>query len=540
MCAGEEKSFPCLLFQGEKINKKYENLKGVIIFMPPEPEGCISSVSHLLCGFLPLGTGASYSAVSQASSGASHAIESAQGGAVEAVSQSAGNPLFSILLLVVLILLNAFFAASELAVISLNDNRIKKMAEEGNKKARRILRLTQNSSRFLSTIQIGVTLAGFLTSASAAESFSDPLADVLASFIPISREVLDGISTVLITLLLSYFSLVFGELVPKKIAIQNPEKFSFRAVGILQGVSVLFRPLISLLTASTNLVLRILGIDPNKEEDTVTEEEILMMVDAGEEKGVIDEEAKDMISNIFDFHDTTVVEAMTHRTDIGAVEDTASISEVVELSLKEGHSRIPVYHEDLDNIIGVIYVKDLLKFVGTPAENVDITKLMRSAYFIPESKACSDLFTEMTERKLTIAIIVDEYGGTEGLITMEDLLESIVGNIQDEFDHEEEEIRKVSDNSFTVDGTTPIDEIEDLTGVEIPESDYDTIAGLMMERLGRIPSEGEHPTADIGRLHLTVEAVEERRISRILIEKEPLPPEELVDDWEAEEKEKGK
>ncbi len=516
--------------------------------MPPEPEGCIASVSHLLCGFLPLGTGISQSAVSQATfEASSHVIGATQNLPVEAVTQEGSNPFVSILLLIVLILINAFFAASELAVISLNDNRLKKMAEEGNKKARRVLRLTQNSSRFLSTIQIGVTLAGFLTSASAAESFSDPLADALSSFIPISKDVLSGISTVLITLLLSYFSLVFGELVPKKIAIQNPEKFSFRAVGILQGVSVVFRPLISLLTASTNLVLRLLGIDPNKEEDTVTEEEILMMVDAGEEKGVIDEEAKDMISNIFDFHDTTVVEAMTHRTDIGAVEDTATVAEVVELSLEEGHSRIPVYHEDLDTIIGIIYVKDLLKYVGTSAKDVEITKLMRPAYFIPESKACSDLFTEMTERKLTIAIIVDEYGGTEGLITMEDLLESIVGNIQDEFDHEEEEIHRVSENSFTVEGITPVDEIEDLTGIKLPEGDYDTIAGLMIERLGKIPSEGEHPMVDVGRLHLTVQAVEERRISRILIEKEPLPPEEREDEWEQKEdageshgKEKGK
>ena len=229
------------------------------------------------------------------------------------------------------------------------------------------------------------------------------------------------------------------------------------------------------------------------------------------------------------------------------MEDTATVAEVVELSLKEGHSRIPVYHEDLDTIIGIIYVKDLLKYVGTSAKDVEITKLMRPAYYIPESKACSDLFTEMTERKLTIAIIVDEYGGTEGLITMEDLLESIVGNIQDEFDHEEEEIHRVSENSFTVEGITPIDEIEDLTGIKLPEGDYDTIAGLMIERLGKIPSEGEHPTVDVGRLHLTVQAVEERRISRILIEKEPLPPEEREDEWEQKEdagenhgKEKGK
>lgn len=439
-----------------------------------------------------------------------------------AESFSGGNAVFSILLLLFLILVNGFFAASEMAVISLNDNRIKKLAEEGNKKARRVMRLMENSSRFLSTIQIGVTLAGFLTSAAAAESFAPPLANALAPVLPIPMDVLSGVSTVIITLLLSYFSLVFGELVPKKIAIQNPEKFSFRCVGILRVVSVLFRPFISLLTASTNLVLRLLGIDPNAEDSAVTEEEILMMVDAGEEKGVIGEDAKDMISNIFDFNDTTVVEAMTHRTDMGAVADTGSIQDVVALSLEEGYSRIPVYHEDLDNIIGIVYVKDLLQYVGSPAGDIRLTELMRPAYFIPESKPCSDLFTEMTERKIQIAVIVDEYGGTEGLITMEDLLESIVGNIQDEYDHEEEEIRQVSENSFTVDGAAPIAEIEDLTGVELPESDYDTIAGLMMEHLGKIPSEGEHPTIAVGRLQLTAEAVEDRRIARMLIEKQPL------------------
>lgn len=254
-----------------------------------------------------------------------------------------------------------------------------------------------------------------------------------------------------------------------------------------------------------------------------------MMVDAGEEKGVIGENAKDMISNIFDFSDTTVVEVMTHRTDIHAVEDTSSVQDVVHLSMKEGCSRIPVYHEDLDTVVGILYVKDLLRFVVPEASpNVPITQLMRPAYFIPEGKKCSDLFKEMTERKVQIAIIVDEYGGTEGLITMEDLLESIVGNIQDEYDHEEEEIRKLAENKFTVDGVTPIDEIEDLVGVELPETEYDTIAGLMMERLGRVPSPGEHPSVTIPPLTLTVGAVSDRRITKILIEKKvPVPqPEE--------------
>lgn len=450
--------------------------------------------------------------------------------AAPAASDTAGGGVLSLVLLLVLILINGFFAAAEIAVITLNDNKIKKMAEDGNKKAARILRLTENSSRFLSTIQIGVTLAGFLSSASAAQSFAPQLTAAILSAAPnLPHSVVDGVSTFLITLLLSYFSLVLGELVPKKIAMQKAEALAFRFVGILQAIAVVFRPFIALLSVSTNFVMRLLGLNPNDGEQTVTEEEILMMVDAGEEKGVIGENAKDMISNIFDFSDTTVVEVMTHRTDIHAVEDTSSVQDVVHLSMKEGCSRIPVYHEDLDTVVGILYVKDLLRFVVPEASpNVPITQLMRPAYFIPEGKKCSDLFKEMTERKVQIAIIVDEYGGTEGLITMEDLLESIVGNIQDEYDHEEEEIRKLAENKFTVDGVTPIDEIEDLVGVELPETEYDTIAGLMMERLGRVPSPGEHPSVTIPPLTLTVGAVSDRRITKILIEKKvPVPqPEE--------------
>lgn len=435
------------------------------------------------------------------------------------------NAFLSILLLVVLVLINAFFAASEIAVITLNDNKMKKMAEDGNKKAAKILKLTENSSRFLATIQVGVTVSGFLTSASASQSFSGKLANAL-SFLPFSQSMIHGTATVIITILLSYFSLVFGELVPKKIAMQRAEALSFQFVGILNATSTAFKPFISFLTFSTNVVLKMMGIDPNSAEDTVTEEEILMMVDAGEEKGVIGETAKDMISNIFDFNDITVNEIMTHRTEMVAVEDTASVQDVVNLSIEYGYSRIPVFHEDYDNILGIIYVKDLLKYVGSSlGSEIRLTDLMRTAYYVPESKRCSALFTEMTEHHTQIAVIVDEYGGTEGLVTMEDLVESIVGNIQDEYDHEEEEIHKVSDNTYTVDGATNIDEISDLVGVDLPEGDYDTIAGLVVEILGRIPKPGEHPAVTVQNLTLTVQEVEDRRIAKILIQKHPEPDE---------------
>lgn len=433
------------------------------------------------------------------------------------------SPWFSILLLVVLILINAFFAANEIAIVTLNDAKIEKMANEGDRKAKKLQALSSDSGRFFSTIQIGVTLAGFLSSAAASQNFSGMLTSAL-SFLPFSRSVTQGISTLLITLILSYFSLVFGELVPKKIAMNRAESLAFRSAGILSAAASVFRPVVSFLTASTNAVLRMLGIDPVDGEETVTQEQILMMVDAGEEKGVLDEDAKDMISNIFEFSDSTAGEVMTHRTEVIAAENTDSIADVVALSMENGFSRIPLFEEDLDNILGIIYVKDLLRFVGKPVPaDASLTKLMRPAYFVPESKPCSELFSEMTARRLQIAVVVDEYGGTEGIITMEDLLESIVGNMQDEYDKEEEEIQREGENRFSVDGTALVDEISDLTGVQLPEGDYDTIAGLVMEHLGRIPKPGEHPHVKIKNLTLTVEEMEDRRIARITIEKDPSP-----------------
>lgn len=440
----------------------------------------------------------------------------------QAPAPTPGSAWGAVLLLILLTLINAFFSAMEIAIVTLKDVKIEKMAENGDKKAQKLLKLTSNSSRFFSTIQIGVTLAGFLSSAAAAQSFSQGLTSAL-SFLPFSEGTVRGIATFLITLILSYFSLVFGELVPKKIAMKRSEELSFRFAGVLTGIAAVFHPIVSLLTASTNGVLRLLGIDPKDTEETVTEEEILMMVDAGEEKGVLDEDAKDMISNIFDFSDSTVSEIMTHRTEVEAVEDISTVQDVVALSRKRGFSRIPVFHDDLDNVLGIIYVKDLLKYIGTPVDSaVKLTDLMRPAYFVPETKLCADLFSEMTAHKLQIAVVVDEYGGTEGIVTMEDLLESIVGNMQDEYDTEEEEIHREGDNRYSVDGTTPVEEISDLTGVELPEGDYDTIAGLMMEQLGRIPKPNEHPHVKVKNLTLTVDKMDDRRIARITIEKEPL------------------
>ena len=424
----------------------------------------------------------------------------------------------SLIILVLLTLVNAFFAMSEIAIISLNDTKIESMAERGDKNAKKIVKLTADSSGFLATIQVGVTLAGFLSSASAATAFTDKLGSVLEKIPFLSRSASETIATILITIILSFFTLIFGELVPKKLAIARAESISFKVVGILLFFKAAAKPFVWLLTKSTNAVARLFGVKADDGERTVTAEEILMMVDVGGEKGVIEESERDMIANIFDFGDTTASEIMTHRTEVVAAENTASLGELIELAIETGRSRIPVFEDDIDTILGVVYVKDLLRYVGrSDVSEISLTDLMREAYYIPEGKCLSELFSEMTAKKCQMAVVIDEYGGTAGIVTMEDIMESIVGNIQDEYDNESDEYSQVSEGTYTVDGTMPIDEVSDLIDVELPEGDYDTIAGYIVNRLGYIPNHNDHPTVTFGRVSLTVESVDERRIAKVLI-----------------------
>ena len=426
-----------------------------------------------------------------------------------------------IFILVLLILLNAFFALAEIAIVTVNDKKVKKLASQGNKAASIVFGLLQNSNDFLATIQVGITLSGFLTSASASQSFADPLMDLLSNLpFPIPKSVLSTISTFSITLILSYFSLVFGELVPKKIAMQDPEKVSFKIAGILAVFSKVFRPFIKFLSWSSDLVVRCFGIDPNKNEESVTEEEILMMVDAGQEKGLIERKAKSMITKVFDFDDIPVSEVMTHRVDIVAVRHDMPLNEVVDLVMKEGRSRVPVYINDLDHVIGVLYVKDLLKFISNDVpDNFKMTDLTRQPVFVPSTKRCDELFAEFTSSKRHIALVVDEYGGTEGLVTIEDLVESILGNIPDEYDNEREEIHKISEGSFVVDGSTSIDEISEIIGLKVPDGDYDTIAGFISDRLGKVPIKGEYVILQ-GYKFVVLEVSNNRRVTKIAISSE--------------------
>ena len=435
-----------------------------------------------------------------------------------------GNLIWKFVLLFALILVNAFFTMSEVAIITLNDAKLQSAAEDGDKRAKKVLRITQNPTGFLSAVQICVNLAQLLTASVASVYLRQPLCVKLANLFNANADAawVGVVSTVIITLIISFFCIVFGTLVPKRIAMQRCEKIAYRVSSAVLFFKVILKPFSAILNFTTNIFVRILGFDPNADEEEVTEEEIRMLVDAGEEKGVIEESQKEMINNIFEFDDIVAGDVMTHRTDIEAVEIKDNFSDVLQTAITAGYSRLPVYEDDLDNIKGVVYVKDLLKYVGkTLPKSLKISDIMRKPFFFPETKRCGDLFSEMTEKHLQLVFVCDEYGGIAGIVTMEDLLESIVGNMQDEYDNEKEDIEKINDTTFNLDGTTDIEEVEDILGVKFPEGEYDTIGGLIMNELGRIPGEDEHPTVDICGYSFTVNLVDDRRIEQLTAVKLP-------------------
>ena len=421
-----------------------------------------------------------------------------------------------IFILVILIGLNAFFAASEIAFISLNDNKIEKQAKEGNKIAQQIEKMLESPSKFLATIQIGITLAGFLSSAFASDTFAGKLAPILNNIIPIGIGVWQSISIILITIILSFFTLIFGELVPKRLAMKNSEKIAFATIGIIRAISIVTAPFVKLLTITTNTISKIFGVGEN-EEEIVTEEEIRMMLDQGEENGTIEEEEKELINNVFEFNDITVSEIMTHRTDIFAVDMSMSAEELLEEIIKDDckHSRIPVYDETIDEIKGVLYVKDLLKNIHK--KTFKIKNIMKEAYFVSQNKLINELFKELQKNKKQIAIIIDEYGGTAGLITMEDILEEIFGDIYDEYDEIEEEYEKIDDKTYMISGSMPIYDVNKILDSHIPEGDYDTLSGYLQEELGRIPSEEENPIIETEELTFKIEEYEDKRILKVKV-----------------------
>lgn len=402
--------------------------------------------------------------------------------------------IFLLLLQAVLIFLNAVFASAEIAVLSINETKLERMAEEGNTRAKRLFRLTREPARFLATIQVAITLSGFLGSAFAADNFSEPLVDwILSLGVNIPRATLDAAAVIVITLVLSYFTLIFGELVPKRIAMKKPEQLAMGISGLVSGISVVFKPVVSFLSISTNLVLRLCGIDPNEEEEKVSEEEIRMMVDAGSEKGTIDHQEKEFIQNVFEFNDIMVESIATHRTDVTILwmeEDMDSWAETIHNSR---HTRYPVCDGSPDNVVGVLNAKDYFRLEDKSRENV-LQNAVYPAYFVLETTKADVLFKNMKANKKSMAIIIDEYGGMTGIVTLYDLIEELVGDLEDEpleYKNDDPYIEKVDENTWQVKGNVELEDIEEALKVEIASAEFDTFTGLVFEELGRIPEDGE-------------------------------------------------
>ena len=421
-----------------------------------------------------------------------------------------------IFILIILIGLNAFFAASEIAFISLNDAKIEKQAKEGNKKAKQREKMLETPSKFLSTIQIGITLAGFLSSAFASDAFAYRLAPILNNAIPIGVGIWQNISIILITIMLSFFTIIFGELVPKRFAMKNYEKIAFATIGIIRTISIITAPFVKLLTITTNAISKLFGVSEN-EEEIVTEEEIKMMIDQGEENGTIQEDEKELINNVFEFNDITASEIMTHRTDIFAVDINMTPGELLEEIIEDDcrHSRIPVYDETIDDIKGILYVKDLIKNITK--KTFKIKNIMKEAYFVSQNKLINEIFKELQKNKMQIAIVVDEYGGPAGLVTTEDILEEIVGDMYDEYDEIEEEYEKIDDKTYIISGSMPIYDVNKILKSHIPEGDYDTLSGYLQAELGRIPDEEENPIIETKELTFKIEEYEDKRIIKVKV-----------------------
>ena len=423
--------------------------------------------------------------------------------------------LSQLIILAILILLNAYFAASEIAFISLNDAKIEKQAREGNKKAKQIEAMLKSPSKFLATIQIGITLAGFLSSAFASDAFAEKLAPSLYTLMTFfSLAVWKSISIIIITIILSFFTLVFGELVPKRLAMKHYEKISFATIGVIRMISIITSPFVKLLTFVTNTISKIFGVGES-DEGEVTEEEIKMMIDQGEEKGTIKEEEKELINNVFEFNDITVSEIMRHRKDIFAVDINISNEELVQelIDSQYRYSRIPVYDETIDEIKGILYIKDVMKNINN--KDVKVKDLVKDAYFVSQSRLINEVFKELQKHKMQMAIILDEYGGTAGIITMEDILEELVGDIYDEYDKEEKDFEKIDDNTYILSGSMPIYDVNKLLDAKIPEGDYDTISGYLQEELGRIPEDEEKPIIETDTVTYKIEQYEDKRIIAI-------------------------
>lgn len=424
---------------------------------------------------------------------------------------------------VVLILFNAFFAASEMAVVSLNPALLLRKIDDGDKKAERLYEMNKEPTGFLSTIQVGITLAGFLGSAFAADGFSGYLVDWIyydLGITALSLSFLDTLAVIVITIILSFFTLIFGELVPKQIAMHYPYEVASFTAGLINILEKVMRPLVWLLSKTTNAVLHIFNIDSEKEEDDVSEEEIRSMAALGSQKGIIDHDENEWIQNVFKFDDITIKEIMTHRTDVIAIKETDDYDKIKAVIREHGVSRLPVNNRAEDDVVGVVYARDIFL---ADKESFDLKKIMRKPYFVPETLKADCLFDEMRKKKNHFAIVVDEYGGIDGIVTMEDLVEAIVGDIYDEYDTSEEtDYTKIDDNTYKVNGSMSLDDVYELTKIrnfKEESEEYDTISGYVLARLDKIPEDDAKIEIEEDGVKLNVVKIKRHKLEEIIIQK---------------------
>lgn len=430
----------------------------------------------------------------------------------------AGDPggnsiLFQLLFLAFLTLVNAFFAGAEMAVVSVNKNRIKVLADEGSKRAALLQTLFEDSTKFLSTIQVSITLAGFFSSASAATGISQVLGGWIAQFgIPYSNT----IAVVVVTIILSYFTLVFGELVPKRIALQKAEAFSLFVVQPIYIISKILSPFIKLLSLSTNGFLHLIGMKTENLEEAVSEEEIKKMLETGSENGVFNEIEKEMINSIFSFDDKTAKDVMVPRREVFAIDIEEPLEKILDEILETRHSRIPVYEEQIDNIIGILQVKDVMIEARKKSfEEVDIRALLKEAFFVPDGKSTDELFREMQKTKNRMAVLIDEYGGVSGILTVEDLVEEVMGEITDEHEEEVVELQKIGEKEYLLDGSILIEELNEKLNLKLETENYDTLSGYLIEELGYIPKDSGQCELDADGVHFKILEVKEKRIRKV-------------------------
>lgn len=411
---------------------------------------------------------------------------------------------FMILLQVFLIGLNAIFACAEIAVISINDNKLAKMAADGDKRAIRLSNLTEDSARFLATIQVAITLSGFLGSAFAAENFSTVIVDGLVSLgVTIPTDILDSVAVVVITLILSYFTLVFGELVPKQIAMRKAEPIALALSALISTIAKIFKPIVSFLTFSTNSVLKLFGIDPSVEAENVSEEEIRMMVDVGTENGTIDTEEREFIQNIFEFDDISADEIYTHRTEVAMLDINDPIEVWKDIIYNSKYTLYPVCDDSADNIIGVLNTKDYFRLKDKSKESV-MEHAVKAPYFVPNTVKADTLFKNMKKGRHSLAIVMDEYGGMDGIVTINDLVEQLVGELTTEGDEiEEEPIKKIGENTWKIQGTAFLDNISEELDISLADDEYDTFNGMVVHQIGSIPDDGSVLELDVLGLHIS-------------------------------------